>query len=282
MAPRPLLTVLLIAHDEEARLPAFFRALRDLAVPHLTLVIEHGSSDATATLARRSGARVLDLPWEGFARTKNRGIQACRTEWVLSLDADENPSPRLCRSIEAALNSPAAPAYSVNRLNYFLGKPLRHGGWHPDWQLRLFRRGSALFNTRLVHEGLEMLPGQDRPGKLEGELLHFSYPNLHSYLERLDRYTSLQARELMGRKGARPWWAALRMLSDPPLTFLKMVFLKAGFLDGREGWLVSALSASSTFWKYAKWWHLSWTSRGGNAGIPWVLQGKSGRTSRDG
>ena len=270
MASSPKLTVLLLAKDESARLPAFFKSLRGLGLPYRVLVLEHGSSDGTPALARRLGADVRRQPWEGYAQTKNRGIQACRTEWVLSLDADENPDSDLCASVRRAVESPWAEAYELCRLNHFLGRPMRHGGWHPDWQLRLFRKGSARFNRRLVHEGMELTGPSAKAGRLSGQLLHFSYPSLNSYFERLNRYTGLQAAELFDVRGAKPEAALARMLADPPLTFLKMALLKEGFLDGAEGLVLAALSASSTFWKYAKWWHLSWKALGGKAGRPWV------------
>lgn len=272
MGLKPALSILLIARDEEARLDAFFAALKNLTLPYEVVMVEQGSRDATAALGRKHGARVVRLPWQGFAATKNKGITLCRAPWILSLDADENPGPELCRSVEAALRHPISEGYETGRLNYFLGKPLRHGGWYPDWQMRLFRRGSARFNDRLVHEGMQLLPGHGGPARLKGDLHHFSYPSLTSYMERLNRYTSLQAQELMLRNGPRPFRAAARMVADPPLTFLKMLGLKAGFLDGAEGWMIAALSASSTFWKYAKWWHSSWKAEGGAAGPPWVLK----------
>jgi hypothetical protein len=269
---KPALSVLLIAKDEAARLPLFFASLKKFRLPLEVVLLDSGSTDGTPLLARRQGARVLTVEWEGFGATKNRGIRACRADWILSLDADENPDEVFCRSVEAALQLGGAATWLANRLNYFLGKPVWHGGWHPDRQLRLFRKGTAQFNLRPVHEGMVPAPGQPAPGRLDGLLHHHSYPSLDSYLQRLNRYTGLQAEELLQRRGARPATAALRLVLDPPLTFAKMLFLKAGLLDGKEGCLIAALSAFSTFWKYAKWWHLSWKARGGHEGQPWVTR----------
>jgi hypothetical protein len=162
--------------------------------------------------------------------------------------------------------------FYVCRLNYFLGRPMRHGGWFPDWQLRLFKKGAALFNGRIIHEGMEMRALQPPAGRLEGLLHHQSYPALSDYVQRMNHYTTLQARERMDRKGARPRQALLRLVLQPPLTFFKMAVLKGGWLDGGHGWLLAFLSASSDFWKNAKWWYLSWRALGGEDGQPWVLK----------
>ena len=108
--------------------------------------------------------------------------------------------------------------------------------------------------------------------QVRGLLHHHSYIDLEGYLSRLNRYTTLQAEELLKKKCARPGLALLRLICDPPLTFLKMYLLKLGCLEGLRGFALAALSASSTFWKYAKWWHKSWELKGGRAGIPWILR----------
>jgi (heptosyl)LPS beta-1,4-glucosyltransferase len=268
---KPALSILVLAKDEAACLPDFFAALKPLRLAHEVVLVDTGSRDRTRTLGARLGARILRAPWEGFAATRNRAIPQCRAPWILVLDADENPDGALLAAIERAVNLEPAGLWSVNRLNYFLGTPVRHSGWSPDRHLRLFRKGEALFNARLVHEGMEAV----RPGaavrRLDGLLHHHSYPDLSGYLQRMNRYTSLQAEELLQGKGAHPAAALVRMLADPPLTFLKMFVLRRGFMDGGLGLNLALLSASSTFWKYAKWWHRSWMAKGGKPGPPWPL-----------
>jgi len=266
---RPKLSILVLAKNEEARLPRFFASLRVFSLPIEVVLVDSGSTDRTVAIARRAGARVLQRPWKGFAATRNLAVKDCKAPWILCLDADENPDPPLCRAIQRAVTLEPAGLWSVDRLNYFLGTPVRHGGWRPDRHLRLFPKGQAWFNERLVHEGMEPVAKGAPVRRLEGLLHHDSYPDLSGYLARLNRYSSLQAQELFQRRGARQGLAALRLLLDPPLTFLKMYVLKAGLLDGALGLNLALLSASSTFWKYAKWWHLSWTAEGGQLGLPW-------------
>ncbi|MES2201539.1 MAG: glycosyltransferase family 2 protein [candidate division FCPU426 bacterium] len=269
---RPELSVLLIAKDEAPRLAAFFGSLKGLGLRYEVLLLDSGSSDDTVAIAKSYGARVLKVPWQGFAETKNRGFKACKAPWILSLDADENPDKEMLSALGSELRRPhpAADAFSLNRLNYFLKKPVWRGGWHPDRQIRLFKKGAARFNQRLVHEGMVVEPGM-RVGRLEGLLHHHSYPHLSGYLDRMNRYTTLQAEELFQKRGPRPAQAALRMLADPPLTFLKMYVMKAAYIEGKNGLFLSLLSSSSVFWKYAKYWHRSWEARGGKAGDPWIL-----------
>jgi glycosyltransferase involved in cell wall biosynthesis len=243
--------------DEAQRLPRFFEALRPLKIPHEIVLVDTGSTDASLALAKAAGAIILKAPWEGFGATRNRAFASCRAQWILVLDADENPDATLLSEIEGAVTYGLPGLWSVNRLPYFLAEPVRHGGWHPDRQLRLFFKGTARFNERLVHEGLvSVFPGV-AINSLDGMLLHHSYPDLNGYLSRLNRYTGLQAEECLARKGRRPKTALARMLADPPFTFLKMYVLKRGFMDGWTGLLVALLSSFSTLCKYAKWWQLS-------------------------
>jgi (heptosyl)LPS beta-1,4-glucosyltransferase len=269
---KPQLSILALVKDEEARLPRFFEALRQLRLRHEVLVVDSGSADRSVALARKAGARVLRRPWAGFAATRNRAFAACKAPWILVLDADENPDPALLAALERAVTLEPKALWRVNRLNYFLGEPVRHGGWFPDRHLRLFPKGGAAFEERVVHEGMQAVDSALKVRDLDGLLHHHSYPDLSGYLARLNRYTSLQAQELYARKGSRPVTAVFRLCCDPALTFLKMYLLRLGLLDGGTGLAVALLSSSSTFWKYAKWWQLGWRGEGGDAGVPWPLR----------
>lgn len=256
MSRKPELSIVVLCKDEAARLPAFFAALKPLRLAHEVVLVDSGSRDTSVALARKAGARVLRRAWKGFSETRNAAFKDCRADWILVLDADENPDGGLLAAIERAVRHEPPGLWSVNRLNYFLGRPIRHAGWHPDRHLRLFRRGQARFNGRIIHEGMEpLLPGAT-VRRLDGLLHHHSYPDLSGYLARMNRYTSLQAEELLRRKGARRLEPLLRLLLDPAWTFFKMALLKAGFLDGALGLNLALLSASSAFWKHAKWWQL--------------------------
>ena len=147
------LSVVLITLNEAANLP---RTLKSVEWAQEIVVVDSGSTDGTLEAAQKAGARVFEEPWKGFAGQKNSAIAHATGDWVLALDADEEVSAELAREIEELLEGePAMSAYRVPRLNHFLGRALRHGGYWPDPKLRLFRRGSAWFAERAVHETME-------------------------------------------------------------------------------------------------------------------------------
>ncbi len=251
------LSVALITQNEAANLP---RTLASVQWATEIVVVDSGSTDGTQELARAAGARVIEEPWKGFAAQKNSAIEQTTGEWVLSLDADEEVSAELAGEIAALLaQKPAARAYRIPRLNHFLGRPLRHGGYWPDPKLRLFERGAARFAERAVHETMQMLgPGEERAGELRGHLIHHCYPTLNDYVEHMNRYSSIAAGALVaaGRaEGAKrhPWlWIAWNGILNPAATFVYNYIFRLGFLDGRAGLLQHAHHSFYIHWKYAK------------------------------
>jgi len=210
------------------------------------LVIDSGSSDGTAELAAQRGARVMQKEWLGFGRQKQFAVEAARHDWVLCLDADERVSEPLRAGILAALATPAARAYAMARCNRFMGRWLRHGEGYPDWSLRLFDRRHARWSDDPVHEKVLTEAPVTRIG---GDLLHDSAETLESYLNKQNRYTSLQA-EALFKAGTRAGVAQL--LLSPLLRFAKFYFLRLGFLDGTAGLVHIAIGCCNSFHKYAK------------------------------
>ena len=241
-------TAVIIASNSEATIAECVKAL---AFCRRIVVGENASRDRTAEAAREAGAEIVAVNWDGYARTKNALIEFVREGWVLCIDADEIVSPELAAAIRTVVeDSGAADGYWVSRRNHFLGREIRHCGWSPDWQLRLFRAGKGRFNERLVHEALQV---EGRLERLAGMLDHYSYRNLSDYLQRMNRYTSLAARERVER-GKR--FSHLRLLFDPGLTFVKMYILKAGWKDGFPGFALCQFSALNSLVKHAKHWEM--------------------------
>jgi glycosyltransferase involved in cell wall biosynthesis len=233
------------------------QAVASLDFADRVVVADTGSSDNTIEIARQAGAEVFKIPFEGFGKSKNRALEFCDGEWILFLDSDERVSPELARSILESIGHDSQPdGYVVNRLTYFLGKPVRHSGWFPDYVLRLFRRGKGRFSDKLVHEGVEL---QGPVGKLDGLLYHYSYRNLHQYVEKMNEYTSMNAEEMF-RTGKRA--GIFEILLHPLSTFMKMYLLKAGILDGINGLILAVLSSYHVFVKYAKLRQMSRTEGG--------------------
>jgi glycosyltransferase involved in cell wall biosynthesis len=250
-------SIALITLNEAANLPRTLASLRFAAD---VVVVDSGSTDGTQQIARRAGARFFEEPWKGFAAQKNAAIEHTTGDWVLSLDADEEVSPALAAEIEALLAAePQFDAYRIPRLNHFLGRPLRHGGYWPDPKLRLFRRGAARFAERAVHETME-LTGETagKVGQLKGHLIHHCYPTLEEYVEHMNRYSSAAAQVLVERGRAPQSLAGLvsGAVLNPAATFLYNYFVRLGFLDGAAGLLQHLNHSAYIHWKYVKAWRL--------------------------
>lgn len=222
------------------------QTLASVAFADEIIVVDSGSTDGTIVLAKKAGATVIKQDWLGFGPQKNVAISHCTSDWILSLDADEVVTPEAKREIVAATERTEHDAYYLSRLTYFLGRPIRHSGWFPDWQLRLFKRGTTKFADATIHE---RVLETGKTGHLpKAVLLHYSYRDLHDYLEKLGRYTSLEAAAKRISKGRHAWL----MIAKPPYRFLDMYLAKLGILDGWQGLLLAALSGYYSFsvhWK---------------------------------
>jgi glycosyltransferase involved in cell wall biosynthesis len=193
---------------------------------------------------------VFVRPWPGFAVQKNFGLEQARGDWILSLDADEVVSEPLRAEIEEILAGAALHAgYAMPRRNIFWGRWVRHGGLHPDWQVRLFRRGHGHFAERTVHESVTV---EGSVGRLAGHLEHRSYRDVADFLERADRYSTLAAGEwLAAGRRSRPF---VDLAVRPIGRFLNMYVARAGFLDGWRGFLLAVLYGYYVLMRSAKVW----------------------------
>ncbi len=240
---REALSVAIITKNAAIQLAA---CLESASFADEIVVIDSGSNDGTGELAALHGARVLQKEWLGFDRQKQFAVEAARHDWVLCLDADERVSEPLRASILALLAAPAAHAYAMARRNRFMGRWLGHGEGYPNWSLRLFDRRHARWSDDPVHE--KVLTDAP-PARINGDLLLDSAATLAGYLEKQNRYTSMQA-EALFKAGKRAGVA--RLLLSPALRFAKFYFLRLGFLDGVPGLVHIAIGCCNSFHKYAK------------------------------
>lgn len=250
----PTLSVAIITLNEEANLA---RTLRSIPRHAEVIVVDAGSTDATVEVARQHGARVIHQPWLGFAQQKNLALSECAGDWILSLDADEEISRPLLDSLISLtsdqIRNTEPEAYFIARRNLFLERWIRHGGFYPDKKLRLFRRGTANFEPRPVHEVIRY---EGVTGSLDGDLIHHAYPTLGGYIEHMNRYSSLGA-DILRQKGktlGSAWGFLAHVLLAPAATFFWNYIVRFGFRDGREGLLLHLYHATYTSWKYSKAW----------------------------
>lgn len=249
------LAVVVVARDEEDRIGDCLASVS--WADELVVVVDAATTDRTAEIAREHGASVVVRPWAGFVEQKNFALERATCPWVLSLDADERVSPRLAAEIREAIGAAPADVTAADfpRRTFYLGRWIAHGGWYPDRKTRLVRRGRGRWTGSELHERLE---AQGRTIALGGDLLHHTYRDLSDHLRRIDRYTS---------ETARAWVAAGRRASiaaalvSPPLKFIKMYLLQAGFLDGAPGLFIAALGGYYVFLKHAKHWELTRVAR---------------------
>ena len=210
------------------------------------IVVDSGSTDDTVAICRELTPHVYIHDWPGFGIQKNRALDYASKDWVLSLDADERVTPELRAEIEATMREGKALGYEVPRLSSFCGRFMRHSGWYPDYVLRLFRRGRARFSDNLVHERLIM---DSKTERLTGLLLHYAFENLEEVLHKTNQYSTAGAQMQFqrGRQSSLSG-AVLRGL----WSFVRSYVLRAGFLDGREGFMLAVSNAEGTYYRYVK------------------------------
>jgi glycosyltransferase involved in cell wall biosynthesis len=241
-ARAPLSAVLITRNAAESLEPC----LASVAFCAETVVVDAGSTDGTVAIARAHGARVIDHPWPGYGKQKQFAVAQAAHDWVLCIDADERVSERLRAAIVAELAAPRGFVYAMARCNRFLGRWLRHGEGYPDWSVRFFHRGHAQWSDDTVHEQVLTTAPVLR---LAGDLLHDSAESLERYLEKQNRYTTLQAERLAadGRSAN-----AAQLLLSPLVRFVKFYVFRLGFLDGAAGLVHILIGCQNSFVKYAK------------------------------
>jgi glycosyltransferase involved in cell wall biosynthesis len=239
------LSVILITKNEASDIRA---CLDSVAWADEIIVVDSGSTDDTVAICQALGAQVYVFPdWPGFGPQKNRALGYATKDWVFSLDADERVSPELRGEIEHAMAQEGAyQAYDVPRLSSYCGRFMRHSGWYPDYVTRLFRRGAARFSDDVVHERL-LVEGET--GRMKGELLHYAFADPEEVLRKVDQYSTAGAQR-MHAKGRQATLAGAVIRGV--WSFMRTYFLRLGFLDGREGFMLAVSNAEGTYYRYVK------------------------------
>ena len=213
------------------------------------VVVDGESNDNTVEIAKRYTDKVFINKWEGFAKQRNFALGKSTKDWVLVLDADERCSPELKYEILSTLDSNDLifKGFKLPRRNFFLGKWIKHGGWYPGYQLRLFNRLNVSISERLVHEGYEI---NGETGTMKSDIIHHTVQSVFEFMNRINRYSDLQSEEKAIRRNV----GFMDIFIQPVKSFIVQYVFKRGFLDGIHGLMVFNFDAMTRMLTYMKIW----------------------------
>lgn len=238
-----MLSVIIIAKNESLHIA---RCLESVAWADEIIVLDSGSTDDTIEICRNYTNNVFSTDWQGFGKQKQRALEKATNTWVLSLDADEHITTELKLEIQQAIKNNQNNGFEIPRLSSYCGRNIKHAGWWPDYVLRLFKRESGAFSPDLVHERV-IVDGQI--SKLRSPILHEAFIDPDEVLAKVNHYSTLGAQKLYASgKSSSLQKAIFKGL----WTFFRTYFLKAAFLDGRQGFMLAISSAEVTYYKYVK------------------------------
>lgn len=239
------LSAYIIAYNEAEKIE---QAVASVLWADEVVVADSFSTDDTVAIAERMGARVVQIPFQGFGDLRNKAVAACTHEWIFSLDSDERCTPEARGEILQLLaGTPAYEAYLIPRRNYFMGRWILHSGWYPNYrQPQLFRKGVMRYVEAPVHEGYELLTSKP-VGRLSHAIWQIPFKNFEEVVNKANRYSTLGALKLADRRVsmAAALWHGL-------WSFLKHYVAKRGFLDGWAGFVIAFGNFEGTFYRYAK------------------------------
>lgn len=245
------ISLVIISLNEEERIGA---CIDSAPFVDEVILVDSGSTDKTCEIAQSRGAKVVFEKWRGYREQKIYAASLAKNKWILSLDADEALSPDLAAHIQNLFLSQNEmldqfDGFEFSRLSYNLGRWIHHGGWFPDWQLRLYHSDRAKWTAGHVHERVQA----ERKFRLKESILHWPFQNLTEQIKTNNHYSSLGAQDLFERKIK---FNIIKLLLKPISKFLETYIIKLGFLDGMAGFIISVGAAYSVFLKFSKLWEL--------------------------
>ena len=237
------ISAVIITKNEEHNIE---RCLKSLHWVDEVVVVDSGSTDRTLEICRKYNCKIIETEWLGYGITKQLSVNTAHHDWVLSIDADEQVTPESVDVIKSVLESPKHHAYKIKIKSFYLGKAIKHSSWGNEFKLRIFNKKFGNYNDNEIHESI-IIEGET--SQIKAEFNHYSYPTISSHVNKMDRYTDLQAVELK-RKGKQYSLFTTVLLSMNK--FISMYFFHLGFLDGKEGFILCSNSAYGVYLKYLK------------------------------
>jgi glycosyltransferase involved in cell wall biosynthesis len=244
-------SIVIVAKNAAGKIERLLQSITGLSDD--VIVCDSGSSDNTIELAKSYGVSVYEIEWKGYGLSKNEANGFARYDWILSLDSDEKVDRQLYEALIDWEPRGNNVIYQVKWKNFFGDEWIRHSDWGNDWKNRLFHKHTVQWDDAIAHEDL-WSQQQVTKSRLPGYVEHYSFANVEEYAKKM-----VQSAMLMGMKYHRQnkscSWS--KIVVAPWFTFFKTYFLKAGFLDGKKGWMIAVTSANYTFLKYARLYELN-------------------------
>ena len=245
------LSSIIIAKNEELNIARCINSQAN-CIDEIIVLVDNSSTDKTFEIAGSFiNVTVEKIKWQGYAATKKYGVTKSSNDWILWVDADEELTDELKKELNDFKNiEPEFFAYSIPRKSFFLGKWIKHSGWYPGRVTRLFNKNESHFSDNDVHEHLEI---KGMTGTMISDINHYTDPDIYRYFEKFNNYTTLAAGELY-KNGKNS--TIIDIIFRPAFIFVKMYFIRLGFLDGIHGFILAVFSSAYVFTKYCKLWEL--------------------------
>ena len=243
----PRFSIVIITFNEEKNIGRCLDSVHGMTDD--IVVVDSFSTDQTEAICLEKGARFIRHAFEGHIEQKNWAITQARYQHILSLDADEALDKKLKESILSLPEQWPYEGYYMNRLTNYCGKWIHHCGWYPDSKLRLWDSRKGQWQGINPHDQYLMKSPDTKTGFLKGDILHYSYYTREDHYKQVNYFTDILAREY-NKRGRKAWW--FKLVLNPVAKFMHDYFLKLGFLDGKEGFVISRISAYATWLKYYK------------------------------
>lgn len=239
------LSVVIITFNEEKNIQRCLDSVRSIADE--IIVVDSYSTDSTEKICKKYDIQFIQHPFEGHIQQKNYALACANNPLVLSLDADEALSDELKSNIEKVKEHSKFEAFTMNRLTNYCGKWIHHGSWYPDTKLRLAYKDKVIWGGENPHD--KLIYSGSKKKHLKGDILHYSYYSIQGHIEQQEKFSTIAAEAMFSRGKKAPFY---KLILNPLASFIKDIFIRFGFLDGKSGITIAIISAKSVYWKYSK------------------------------
>ena len=245
LTPKIPASAIIITLNEEKHLTTCLQSLSFCAD---IIIVDSGSIDKTTQIAKQYTEHVISHPFETYSKQKEFANSLSKHDWILSIDADEAVPNDLAEEIRCLFSDPHIlaqyNAFFIPRKTFYLNQWMRHGGWYPNYLIRLFKRSSGYWSDDTVHERWE---SKGPTHKLNHPIHHYSFDDISDHANRNNHYTSLAAEKLCTKN-----ISSYQLITKPIIKFFEMYLLKKGCLDGVRGLVIAVMSSYAVFLKWAK------------------------------